>query len=41
MKRYSEIGVILKSLTDNLGNADMQELDKRVDVGHNAGAKVA
>lgn len=41
MKKYSEIGVTLKALTDNLGNANMQELNNRVNVGHNAGTKVA
>ena len=41
IKKYPEISAILKPLADNLTNADMQELNKRVDVGHEAEAKVA
>lgn len=41
IKKYPEISTILKPLADKLGNADMQELNKRVDVGHEAEAKVA
>ncbi|MEA1922567.1 MAG: glycine betaine ABC transporter substrate-binding protein [Pseudomonadota bacterium] len=41
MKKYPEISAILKPLADNLSNADMQELNKRVDVGHEAESKVA
>lgn len=41
IEKYPEISTILKPLADNLSNADMQELNKRVDVGHEAEAKVA
>jgi len=41
LKKYPEIRNILKPLADNLSTPEMQEMNKRVDVGHEAEAKVA